>query len=70
MEPMTNLITALSDRDFPDQLMTIHNLALYESGDALLGEQEKDALAATKHLHDVLSSIEMEDFLKLFARIA
>lgn len=36
--------------DLADNLQTLHTLALYESGDALLGREEKEALLNIREL--------------------
>jgi hypothetical protein len=55
---LTHLVTT---PDFPTQLKTLHNLALYESGDALLGTDEKQALFNCISLAEKLERLSSED---------
>lgn len=51
------LVNHLLYTDIADDLQTLHDLALYESGDALLGEHEKDALNNVIHLKKRLENL-------------
>lgn len=43
--------------ELAEQLDTLHNLALYDSGDALLGPEEKEALLNVARLAQLLRQI-------------
>lgn len=59
---MQHLLTAPS---LSDDLQTLHDLALYESGDALLGAEEKEALFNVKQLAALLAELKEEDYQRL-----
>lgn len=51
---ITHLLTS---PNLAEQLNIVHDLALYDSGDALLGEIEKDALFSIKQLAERITRI-------------
>ena len=44
------LFEVLTNPNLPEQLACLHDLALYDSGDALLGPEEKQALFSIRQL--------------------
>jgi hypothetical protein len=52
----------LTTPNLANELETLHDLALYESGDALLGAEEKEALMNTKQLAQRIAELKEEDF--------
>lgn len=59
------LLTHLANPTLSTHLRQLHDLALYDSGDALLGDEEKDSLLAAKSLADLLDTIPRKDILDL-----
>jgi len=55
------LLHLLGNPEMPEQLQTLHNLALYESGDAMLGPEEKSALQNAKELAVRLAKLGKKD---------
>lgn len=55
----------MMNSDLVTSLETVHDLALYESGNALLGEKEKAALFATKQFARLLKGIDEKKLIEL-----
>lgn len=61
---LTHLLTT---PQLADNLKTLHDLALYESGDALLGVEEKEALHNVRELADRLKRMGKKSRKQLIA---
>jgi hypothetical protein len=49
----------------PMMLKSVHDLALYESGEASIGADEKESLQNTAHLADLIEAIPKEGLHRL-----
>lgn len=64
--PLQLLIAHLASNPLlPAQLRMLHSLALYDSGDAVLGREEKEALQAVQQLADLLDQVPDETLRNL-----
>lgn len=57
MQHLKALVSQLLATNLPADLKTLHDLALYDSGDALLGEEEKQSLLNTIQLAQRLEDL-------------
>jgi len=57
MMQLRALVSLLLTESLPDDLRTLHNLALYESGGALLGEEEKNSLLNAMQLAERIEDL-------------
>ena len=59
------LVEVLTNPNLPEQLKCLHDLALYDSGDALLGPEEKQALFCIDQLVKTMRRMKREERHKL-----
>ena len=63
---LTSLLAHLAmNPALADDLLTLHNLALYDSGEALLGAEEKSSLQSVQQLSALLRLVDPDELRNL-----